>query len=130
MISVDKCLFINRAPFKENLEISFKEGVNVLCGINGRGKTTILSYIVDALSKIHPKIDALTKPLVITEGKTDWKHLKKALEHFRSNGQYTDLDFELLEYSHDFGDSKLDGALKHYAQFPNRFKIVGIFDCD
>ena len=49
MISVDKCLFINRAPFKENLEISFKEGVNVLCGINGRGKTTILSYIVDAM---------------------------------------------------------------------------------
>ena len=84
----------------------------------------------EALSKIQPKVDALTKPLVITEGKTDWKHLKKALEHFRSNGQYTDLDFELLEYSHDFGDSKLDGALKHYAQFPNRFKIVGIFDCD
>lgn len=48
MILVDKCLFINRSPFKDNLEISFKEGVNVLCGINGRGKTTILSYIVDA----------------------------------------------------------------------------------
>ena len=48
-VNVHKCLFINRAPFKENLEISFKEGVNVLCGINGRGKTTILSYIVDAL---------------------------------------------------------------------------------
>lgn len=47
MILVDKCLFINRSPFKDNLEISFKEGVNVLCGINGRGKTTILSYIVD-----------------------------------------------------------------------------------
>lgn len=48
MILVDKCLFINRSPFKDNLEISFKEGVNVLWGINGRGKTTILSYIVDA----------------------------------------------------------------------------------
>ncbi len=48
MIVVDSCLFINRAPFKKNLEISFKEGINILCGINGRGKTTILSYIVDA----------------------------------------------------------------------------------
>lgn len=48
MILEDKCLFINRSPFKDNLEISFKEGVNVLCGINGRGETTILSYIVDA----------------------------------------------------------------------------------
>jgi len=83
-----------------------------------------------ALSDIQPKIKALTKPLVITEGKTDWKHIKKALEFFKARGEYTDLDFELLEYSHDFGDSKLDGALKHYAQFPNRFKIVGIFDCD
>ena len=84
----------------------------------------------EALSSIQPKIDALTKTLVITEGKTDWKHLKKALEFYKANGEYTDLDFELLEYDRDFGDSKLDGALKHYSQFPNRFKIVGIFDCD
>lgn len=49
MITVEKCLFINRAPFKDNLELSFQKGINVLCGINGRGKTTILSYIVDAI---------------------------------------------------------------------------------
>lgn len=49
MIRIEKCLFINRAPFKNNLEIIFQDGVNVLCGINGRGKTTILSYIVDAI---------------------------------------------------------------------------------
>ena len=48
MIGIEKCLFINRAPFKNNLEINFQDGVNVLCGINGRGKTTILSYIADA----------------------------------------------------------------------------------
>ena len=48
MLNVEKCLFVNRAPFKDSLEISFKDGINVLCGINGRGKTTILSYIVDA----------------------------------------------------------------------------------
>jgi len=49
MIRIEKCLFINRAPFKKNLEIDFQDGVNVLCGINGRGKTTILSYIADAV---------------------------------------------------------------------------------
>lgn len=49
MMKVEKCLFINRAPFKDDLEISFQDGINVLCGINGRGKTTILSYIVDAI---------------------------------------------------------------------------------
>ncbi len=49
MIRIEKCLFVNRAPFKNDLEISFQDGINVLCGINGRGKTTILSYIVDAI---------------------------------------------------------------------------------
>ena len=43
MIRIEKCLFVNRAPFKNDLEIVFHDGVNVLCGINGRGKTTILS---------------------------------------------------------------------------------------
>ena len=84
----------------------------------------------EALSSIQPKIDALTKPLVITEGKTDWKHLKKALDFFKSNGEFADLDYDLFEYDHDFGDSELEKALKHYSQFPNRFKIIGVFDCD
>lgn len=52
MIKVERCLFVNRAPFHDDLEIAFKEGVNVLCGINGRGKTTILSYIVDAIYEL------------------------------------------------------------------------------
>ena len=28
------------------------------------------------------------KPLVITEGKTDWQHLKKALGRFQAEGFY------------------------------------------
>ena len=83
-----------------------------------------------ALSEIRPKVEALTKPLVITEGKTDWKHLKKALDYFKSQNEYSDLDFDLAEFDFDFGDTKLDTALKHYAHFSNRFKIIGIFDCD
>ena len=47
---VEKCIFINRAPF-EYLEIDFlQNGINVLSGINGNGKTTILSHIVDAFT--------------------------------------------------------------------------------
>ena len=45
---VDKILFINRVPF-EYIELSFKEkGINVLSAVNGKGKTTLLSYITDA----------------------------------------------------------------------------------
>ena len=56
MIKIEKALFVNRAPF-DNIEINFKEkGINVLSAINGKGKTTILSHIIDAfyeLSRLH-----------------------------------------------------------------------------
>ena len=49
---LEKAIFVNRAPF-EHLELDFKEkGINVLSAINGKGKTTILSYIVDAFHEL------------------------------------------------------------------------------
>ena len=43
-----RAIFVNRAPF-EHLDLDFSNGhINVLTGINGKGKTTLLSYIVDA----------------------------------------------------------------------------------
>ena len=53
---IKKAIFVNRAPF-EHLFLDFKEnGICVLTAVNGKGKTTILSYIVDAfyeLAKLH-----------------------------------------------------------------------------
>jgi len=49
---LEKTIFINRAPF-EHLELDFKKnGINVLTAINGKGKTTILSHIVDAFHEM------------------------------------------------------------------------------
>lgn len=49
---LEKAIFINRAPF-EHLELDFKEnGISVLTAVNGKGKTTILSYIVDAFHEL------------------------------------------------------------------------------
>lgn len=49
---LSKAIFVNRAPF-ERIEICFKDkGVNVLSAVNGRGKTTILSHIVDAFYEL------------------------------------------------------------------------------
>jgi hypothetical protein len=39
-------------------------------------------------SIIEEEKESNDKPLIITEGKTDWKHLKKALERFKNNGLY------------------------------------------
>lgn len=47
-----KALFINRAPF-DRLELDFDDSnIFLLSGINGQGKTTILSYIVDAFYEL------------------------------------------------------------------------------
>ena len=49
---LEKAIFINRAPF-EHLELDFEEkGINVLSAINGKGKTTILTHIVDAFFEL------------------------------------------------------------------------------
>lgn len=52
---IEKAIFVNRAPF-EHLELDFKErGINVLAAVNGRGKTTILSHITDAIYELAKK---------------------------------------------------------------------------
>ena len=49
---LETALFINRAPF-DNIKLNFKKnGINVLSAMNGKGKTTILSYIADAFYEL------------------------------------------------------------------------------
>ena len=43
-------LNINGVGGIKNLELSFRDNVNVICGANGIGKTTILDIIADAFS--------------------------------------------------------------------------------
>ena len=80
--------------------------------------------------ELENKTKSFNKPVVITEGKTDWKHLKAALTYFKENHEYEDIDVEILEYDFDFGDSKLHNLLNQYKTFLHRYKIIGIFDCD
>ena len=45
---VERIIIKNRAPF-ESVDLTFKDqSISVLTAFNGKGKTTILSYIVDA----------------------------------------------------------------------------------
>jgi len=51
-IYLEKIILINRAPF-DKLELDLYENeISVLSAVNGRGKTTILSHIVDAFHEI------------------------------------------------------------------------------
>jgi hypothetical protein len=56
-----------------------------------------------------------TRPLIITEGKTDWKHLKKALDRFQSDefNLYKNLNIKFEEYQDiGVGESTIDSWLK------------------
>lgn len=47
--SIDRIIIKNRSPFQNDIDLSFKDnGITVLTSVNGKGKTTLLSYIMDA----------------------------------------------------------------------------------
>ena len=80
----------------------------------------------EKLRLMEDKVSALCKPLVITEGKTDIKHILKAMEVLG-----IDLDFDIIDsVSQPDGDDNLKKLLNHLAKIKQPHKIIGIFDCD
>ncbi len=73
-----------------------------------------------------------TKPLIITEGKTDWKHLKFALKKLMLKGQCTSLDVDFFEYESEvnMGDIRLSQMCDHMATLPQKRKMIFVFDRD
>lgn len=84
------------------------------------------------MQDIIGKIKNDYRPIIITEGKTDWKHLKKAFSSFKDKGEFVDLDFCIYEFEDniEMGDSHLNAYLTNMAKVPNHRRIIGIFDCD
>lgn len=76
--------------------------------------------------------DKLLRPLVVTEGKTDWKHLKAALEKFHGLGEFLDHDIEFHEYEDNvkMGSAELLNLCKQASKLPQHRKTICIFDRD
>lgn len=73
------------------------------------------------------QIKTSAKPLIITEGKTDAKHIKNAINKLG----IADIDVEFYEIGNqNWGDTELKNMLEHLAKLNNQRKIIGIFDCD
>jgi predicted ATP-dependent endonuclease of OLD family len=94
------------------------EVYNMMIGENERFKELYLL--------LQQAITSDTKPLIITEGKTDTKHLKKAKETLNIK----DCDVEFYEINEDWGDSKLKTLLEHLSKIKQLRKIIGVFDRD
>lgn len=77
--------------------------------------------------RLQNQIKSEKKPLIITEGKTDSKHIKNAMKKLGTVG--FDVDFFEIGVQ-DWGDSKLEGMLESLAKLNNQRKIIGIFDRD
>lgn len=76
-------------------------------------------------------LKAQNRDIIITEGKTDWMHLKAALRKLKEQGKMKDMpEFFFLEYSENMGDSMLMNTCKMFSRIPNNRKIIFIFDRD
>lgn len=77
------------------------------------------------------KTNNSTKTLIITEGPTDWMHIKYALENFKTkDNKYTNLNIEFLEYTDDFGEAELVKMKDSLLKLPNVRKYILISDRD
>lgn len=92
--------------------------------------TQLTESHLQELADLRNKINQLSKPLVITEGKTDWKHLKSAFNHLRN--EYPTLEFDFHEYENEIemGDSQLDQIVDSYRKTSLDKKVIAVFDRD
>lgn len=96
----------------------YKEVYNMMISENDRFK--------EMYQSLEQDIQSGTTPLIITEGKTDVQHIKKAKEKLN----ITDLDVDFYEIKEDWGDSKLKPLLEQLSKVTQSRKIIGIFDRD
>lgn len=102
----------------------------------------VKSFVPNKERLIHDLLN-INQNFIITEGKTDWKHLKAAWRKFNSEGLYNnDLDFKFLEYDESLADSndrvtkRLSGAdtlntiCQYNSLFYNEKLRIFVFDSD
>jgi len=69
--------------------------------------------------------------LIITEGKTDWKHIKNAYNKLKNDGLYNKvLYFKEYEEEIQMGDKNLITLCEQYSKISNKMKFICIFDRD
>jgi hypothetical protein len=98
------------------------------------GVVALLRLLTEELESREGDISAETivKPLIMTEGKTDWKHLKAAWRTVKAAGLFKELEIEFEEYEEEIkmGSSELRNLCVHSSKIPQVRPIICIFDRD
>lgn len=109
--------------------------------VRGRSNPMYLRYreqlwgLIPELARerpVEPVAFDLPVPLIITEGKTDWKHLKTALARLKEEGLFQDLELDFLEFGDDspMGDAGLLKTCESYSKLAQSKPIICVFDRD
>lgn len=96
----------------------YTEVYNMMIGENERFK--------ELFNSLNQVIKENSVPLIITEGKTDVQHIRKAKEKLNIEN----FDVEFFEIVGDWGDSKLNTLLEQLSKVKQTRKIIGVFDRD
>lgn len=101
--------------------------------ITGNNRTDV--YIKDYLPNVSNRLNEILESnqnLIITEGKTDWKHLKRALSYLQNIGLYRDINFTFFEYEDEIrmGADTLLRVLEYNQLFYSTGTKIFIFDAD
>jgi len=117
---------INRLFQQKELNFELKEDGEII--------RTVSPYRISSEKSKNKNI-----PLIITEGKTDWKHLKNALKIFNTRGEYKNLEnkIEFFEYEKmGMGESRVinrievENFIDRHLQEKNKQKLLHMFDRD
>ncbi len=80
--------------------------------------------------RIHSLEREIGNVLILTEGKTDWMHLKNAWSVLKNGGAYPNIELKFAENEEDMGESKLESLLKGLSRITRNNIVIGIFDND
>lgn len=80
----------------------------------------------DKFNELKSRVQTINKPIIITEGKTDYRHIKNAIKILGR----TDIDIDFFEVPDGWGDSKLKTLLDNLSLIKQKNIVIGIFDRD
>ena len=134
---------IRKGRLSTKRHISFphivKGKIEFLGMIRGRD-SPIYSRLYSELCKLEPefikqqtlplKSVQLVRPKILTEGKTDWKHLEASLTKLKQQGQFTDLELDFHKSEDSAGAASIKSMCIEYSKLPQSQLTIFIFDND
>ena len=125
-------------------EISEKnETIKLIISYETHRSVIYLKEFIPNKERLINTIPNINENLIITEGKSDWKHLKSAFSELKKENLYRDLDFKFFEYENSLsefnnsiinqnlqGSSTLLTICEYNALFKNEKIRIFVFDAD